>query len=225
MLPWADFQIACREGDQGALVLSKQLNLDPKNPSYPPKRPGDLRVAWATSGKNTRRFVIEDGQFPVALAELDADEVPSQRMFLFAGDASVPALLSSRLFTVWARATTSRSTSWMSRFSVSGTFETFPIPEVFAVRRLDDGPAQLRLRSSKGALERVIRNIDGETRWSSSSDARGERYLLAWRNHPLIEALDAAIFDAAGLPQNATDLQILDHLVRLNEATEHTMLL
>lgn len=225
VLPWADFQTACREGDQGALALSEQLDLNPENPSYPPKRPGDLRVAWASPGRNMRRFVIEDGQLPVALAELDADEVPSQRMFLFAGDASVPALLSSRLFAVWARATTSRSTSWMSRFSVSGTFETFPIPEAFEVRRFEDGPAQLRLRRSKGALERVIRSIDDETRRSSSSEFDGERHLLAWQNHPLIEALDAAILVASGLPENAPDLQILDHLVRLNETTEHTTLL
>ncbi|WP_174274384.1 hypothetical protein [Sphingomonas bacterium] len=217
VLPWADFQTACRQGDGGALALSEQLGLNPENPQYPPKRPGDLRVAWTVPDGKVRRFVIEDGQLPVALAEIDWDEVPSQRMFLFAGDASVPALLSSRLFAVWARATTSRSTSWMSRFSVSGTFETFPMPDAFEVQRHDDGPAQLRLRRSKDALERVIRNIDEDTRSSPPSEFDGERYLLAWQTHPLIETLDAAILVAAGLPENASDLQILDHLVRLNE--------
>ena len=220
VLPWADFQTACRQGDRGAIALSEQLDLNPENPQYPPKRPGDLRVAWAMPGGKMRRFVIEDGQLPVALAELDEDEVPSQRIFLFAGDASVPALLSSRLFAVWARATTSRSTSWMSRFSVSGTFETFPIPEAFEVRRHDDGPAQLRLRRSKSALERVIRSIDEETRRSPPLEKDEARFLLAWQEHPLIEALDAAILEATGLPENAPDLQILDHLVRLNASAK-----
>ncbi|HEY0312284.1 MAG TPA: hypothetical protein VGC56_07280 [Allosphingosinicella sp.] len=177
------------------------------------KRPSDLRIAWTEPGPGVRRFVLEDGRLPTQLAELEPGTVPAQRMFILDGDAAVPILFGSRLFTIWARATMSRSTSWLSRFSVSGTFETMPLPDAFQIHRDDaTGLAQLRLSNRNTELERLAErhsNLDLMRRGGDPQRPIEERRSIR-------QDFDRALFKAIDLPADARDVDILDRMLTLN---------
>jgi hypothetical protein len=177
------------------------------------KRPSDLRVAWAKPAKGAARFVVEDGRFPIRLAKLPPDVVPDQRLFIVDGDAAVPLLLGSRLFAVWARATTSRSTSWLSRFSVTGTFETLPVPPGLKLRLDKVGRFGLFMDSGRSELTTIAVDIARAMEERSSASA------LEAETHPsdpLRHKADARLLKAIGLAANASDIDVLDRLVSLN---------
>lgn len=181
------------------------------------KRPSDLQLAWTKPARDDSRFAIVDGVLPVILVKLAANEVPAQKLFIVDGNVGVPALLQSRVFEVWARATLSRSTSWMSRFSVGGTFETFPVIQPFELRPHSDG-SSLLLRAGDKRLYKLA------TSWLTALDEvfKGAdpqvitRHLIALRDHPLKAKIDEAICDVYRLPPDATDLDILRRLLTTN---------
>lgn len=147
-----------------------------------------------------------DGALPIALARLEDDEVPAQKMFIVDGDAAVPSLLQSSVFEIWARATLSRSLSWMSRFSVTGTFETFPVVRPFHLKRQEAGTTLLLLRPGDEKLDNLA------ARWATMEIGHhSELSGNAVRNE-----LDVAILDAYGLPSDASDIMILDRLLATN---------
>jgi hypothetical protein len=178
----------------------------PENGQRSPKRPADLRIAWSSPPSRMSRFVVMDGALPIALARLEDDEVPAQKMFIVDGDAAVPSLLQSSVFEIWARATLSRSLSWMSRFSVTGTFETFPVVRPFHLKRQEAGTTLLLLRPGDEKLDNLA------ARWATMEIGHhSELSGNAVRNE-----LDVAILDAYGLPSDASDIMILDRLLATN---------
>jgi hypothetical protein len=202
-------------------ILGEQISLDRAI-----KRPSDLRVSWSYPMDRLRRFVMEDGALPIQIAELSVDEVPAQRLFIIDGDASVPVLFGSRLFQVWASATLSRSTSWTPRFSVSKTFETFPIPPSFVIFH-DALSNRAQLRLSLDSIHSANASIhltglvsefeqNSATRdWQISSDDEHDKTLPA---HPMIAEIDAALLSDIQLPKDASDLDILERLLEMNNS-------
>lgn len=177
------------------------------------KRPTDLRASWTMPVGGMRRFVVEDGRIPAEVIELAPSTVPAQRMFFIDGDAAVPLLLSSRIFAVWARATTSRSTSWLSRFSVSRTFETLPIPPCFKIVREGDVRPHLRLVRDMFELDRIAHELEEklapEQRWRRtwSNEKDGREIEATWRN------VDRILLKAIDLRFDASDVEILERLL------------
>ncbi len=218
-IPRVVFEDAQRSGDPVATELRRLLGKD----SYefgnrPLKRPSDLLTAWTPPREGAKRFALEDGRLPVSIMELAPDIVPAQRLFIIDGDGSVPALFTSRLFDVWARATLSRSTSWVSRFSVSNTFETLPIPKEFFVLHGDAVNKQLRLAKPAGEFASLVRALEEEPRRLGSplgSDHNG-----GWAGHPYFEEINAALLSMFDLQSNATDLDILGRLLAVNQSSE-----
>lgn len=180
------------------------------------KRPADLRNAWTPPGDGARRFVIEDGHLPVQMIELQRGEVPAQRMFIVDGDGSVPVLFTSRLFSVWARATLPATTSWSARFQVGQTFEAFPLSHQFVVYHGSEGQSQLRISDDPGALEQfsdLIRNDAQELSDMLQLRSHSDRPQL---NDPLIREIERALLIGIGLGSEASDLDILERLIEMN---------
>lgn len=176
-----------------------------------PKRPADLRVACGEPGPGAMRFAVADGLIPVRLDRLAQDEVPAQSMFIIDGDAAVPALLQSSVFAVWARATATRSTSWMAaRFSVTGTFETFPIIGSFEIVHSGPGNVQLRLIDDD-RLSSLARE------WHEGMDDQRDEARLPEELETTRRHLDEEILGLYRLSSDADDLQILERLLELNE--------
>ena len=176
-----------------------------------PKRPADLRVACAKPRTDAMRFALADGLLPIRLDRLAVDEVPAQSMFVIDGDLAVPALLQSSVFAAWARATATRSTSWMaSRFSVTRTFETFPIIGSFTLDRNNSG-IQLRL-GQQGKLADLARN------WLERLDHVRDPAVLPDDLVSIRRQLDEAILEAYRLPSGAGNLQIMERLLDLNNS-------
>jgi hypothetical protein len=211
VLPWADVMEVGETGDR--FVKDFVSRFDPNNSrSRQRKRPADLRVAWRPPADGCTRFVIADGVVPVASALLSDDEVPAQKLFIVDGDAGVLALFQSHCFGVWAQATLSRSTSWMSRFSVSGTFETFPVVRPFELRKQPDGTSSLVLRPGDKRLYRLSNEWLNYTTSKDSTGPIDEQSEL----HRLRRHLDEAVLDVYGLPPNASSLAILERLLITN---------
>jgi hypothetical protein len=198
------------------------LSLTPSfsNRRATPKRRADLELAWAPPAKGLIRFIISDGILPLKMARLSEFQVPAQGLFFIDGDIAVPALLQSRVFAVWAHSTLTRSTSWMDRFSVRRTFETFPIRSPFELIQdeQDEGPTLL-------VADRDNRNLRFDTlchqwldvfeqhRRLNEDDGVPQEGLLT---NALRRELDGVILAAYGLPAGATDLDILDRLLEEN---------
>jgi hypothetical protein len=213
VFPRAAIEAAFADGDPAAESLVS-LAKEAKRPSMGRalKRPADLRVAWAHPPASLSRFVLEDGKLPVRMAELPRHAVPAQRMFVIDGDLSVPMLFASRAFAVWAHATTSRSTSWLPRFSVSRTFETMPLPRPFTVVRDMEGWVSLRLDGDDPALIKLSRVFE---RALSDGDEQLALLLGSGRNGSLAE-LDRLVLHAIGLDPGAPDVEVLERLLEIN---------
>jgi hypothetical protein len=167
------------------------------------KRLADLRVAWSRPPDGISRYILSDGIIPCEFAELEPEEVPAQRFFIIDGDVGVPALLGSRVFAVWAKLTLRRSTSWMSRFSISQTFETFPIVSPFVVERRGDGSVHLAIEPRNRLLHNLSRKLQVMYRRQSNQSAQ-----------QLQAEIDKAILSRLDLKENASDLQILERLLQ-----------
>lgn len=217
VVPRAAAEEAMRRGDRAAEALRVMAGRRADVARL--KRPRDLAVAWTEPQDGAvRRYVIEDGVVPVRVAELPRHVVPGERMFMVDGDAAVPMLFGSRLFEVWARATTTRSTSWLSRFSVGRTFETFPIPPVFEAAGRD-GRAELRLQSADGPLADLVRRFDLELDPGEPGLATARAGVMEVRDHrDLWDQVNGTLLDVIELSAEASDIDILDRLLSMNRA-------
>lgn len=199
-----------REHDEVAIVAA----------GAPAKRVADLHASWWEPAEGTSRFMFEDGKLPVRFRPLDRQEVAAQKFFTIDGDASVPLLFSSRLFHVWARATLTRSPSWLSRFSITRTFETFPLPDQFMV--LSDGEggrASLRASPRSNALSHLLEDFDPDMlRSGRGLSAEGWSAYGAYDRSDFLEEVEARLLNMIGLPPDATDLDILERLVEMNRS-------
>jgi hypothetical protein len=215
VFPRAAVQAAFDDGDPAAesLIRTAETAERPRVGGAL-KRPADLRVAWAHPPPHLRRFVLEDGRLPVRMAELPRNAVPAQRMFVIDGDVSVPMLFASRVFAIWAHATTSRSTSWLPRFSVSRTFETIPVPRLFGLVSDVEGWVWLRLDSNDPALMDLSAVFENAMR---GGDHQLALLLSSGRSGPLGE-LDKLVLRAIGLEPGAPDVEVLERLLELNSA-------
>jgi hypothetical protein len=219
VVPAAALSDAMRKDDRAAMALAALVTQPRSSAHQAAKRISDIRTAWSTPRDGARRFVLEDGLLPVSLAELAVDEVPAQRLFIIDGDGSVPAFFTSRLFSVWARATLSRSTSWSSRFSITRTFETVPVPPVFMVLHQEaDSPSQLRLAPNAGPIGDMVEMLDRDPRILGDRirSLRNQEFDGSWVGHPLIAELDTALLSTIGLSGDASDLDILERLLEMN---------
>lgn len=184
------------------------------------KRLADLRSAWSGPTEGARRFALEDGRLPVRITRLRNGEVPAQRMFIVDGDGSVPALLTSRMFRIWARASMPLTTSWSARFQVGRTFETFPVPREFNVIHMGDGPSQLRVADRSGPADRLMEKLRSADAFLDEILAVPGHGAGSWVGHPLVEEVDELLLQMVGLDPNSSDLDILVRLVELNQRGE-----
>lgn len=206
VLPRRAVQQASESGDKTARSLLRHVDQrDRRERSYllTGKRPADLRVAWSKPARGVSRYILSDGVVPCEFAELKPDEVPAQRFFIIDGDGGVPALLGSRIFAAWARITLTRSMSWMPRFSVGRTFETFPVPPPFLVRRAGVGPAQLTLLDNKrlGRMGEELRKLYRQQSMDSAKNLQLE--------------IDKVILRRLNLAEDASDLAIVELLLQV----------
>ncbi|QQO18596.1 hypothetical protein JJB98_01030 [Bradyrhizobium diazoefficiens] len=208
VLPRRAVQQASESGDRAARSLLRHVDQrDQRDRNYllTGKRPADLRVAWSKPAKGMSRYILSDGVVPCEFAVLKPDEVPAQRFFIIDGDGGVPALLGSRIFAAWARITLTRSMSWMPRFSVGRTFETFPVPSPFLVKRSESGPAQLTLVDNK-RLHKLAEELSTNYHKGSRDSAK-----------KLQAEIDRAILRGLKLPEDAPDLAIIELLLQQSE--------
>jgi hypothetical protein len=209
VLPRRTVQQASESGDGEARSLLRYVDRrDGRDRSYllTGKRPADLRVAWSKPARGVSRYILSDGVVPCEFAELKPDEVPAQRFFIIDGDGGVPALLGSRIFAAWARITLTRSMSWMPRFSVGRTFETFPVPPPFLVTRAGVGPALLTLVDNKRLrkLAEELRRLYHQRSMDSAKNLQLE--------------IDRAILRQLKLAEDASDLAIVELLLQAENA-------
>jgi hypothetical protein len=218
-LPLLAIREAELNGDRAVSDLRAHVDLSPGRPDAQPKRSSDLRASWSRPLAGSRRFVLEDGRLPVRLAPLHGNEVVAQKFFTIDGDGAVPALFLSRLFRVWAGATLTRSPSWTSRFSVTRTFETFPIPEQFTIVS-DAGAGRASLTSGHVPpdLRKLIDGLEEEFRLSEGLRLDGEGRAAADEPPGVRDQIDASLLHMIGLEQETDDLAILERLVEMNRS-------
>jgi hypothetical protein len=201
ILPLLEFQETVMQAFETKTIPKKRVG----------KRLADLRIAWSEPAGGATRYVIGDGNLPAQIARLATGEVPSQRFFIVDGDGAVPALFGSKVFAVWAQATLSRSTSWMSRFSVGRTFGAFPIFPPFFIQPSKSGPAQLRLSAVSPEFEVLVTQLSKIYR--SPADRRDS---FSQRLHRQID--NVILEEHLKLAHDATDYAILSRLLEIGKA-------
>lgn len=208
-----------RENDPAAHRLMELTGWrGPRSTSGPwPKRLGDLAAAYAEAPPGCRRYIVADGDIPVRVAELADGETPAQNLFLMVGDVAAPALLLSRLFEVWAFFTLSRSRSWPSRFTLSRTFEAFPLSTALWPTRTENGRPFLTLSQDSGLALPFMdlqAHLARRQQWPEPfSGAICRRDL----DHDVLRRLlDAPLMNTYDLSPDATDTDILERLLSFN---------
>lgn len=212
--------------DPALLALIRVLNISEGDlmERRPYKRAADLDTCWAPPADDFMRFALADGEIPPSIARLAPQEIVLQTSFIIDGDWSTPALFRSRVFGVWAAATLSRSSSWMSRFSVGATFAGFPIAPPFRIVGTEGTGAALvcadsdlldLARAVESHIERIA-NAGGGAGWKSAQRSNELGDLSSVRE------LEARIFAAYDLPASADDLSILERLVAMNRVLDRT---
>jgi hypothetical protein len=216
---------AFREAENRDEEAAEQLRrLDPRSvpgPEVLARRTADLRASWEGPLRGVSRYMLEDGRLPVRFGPVDREEVAAQKFFTMDGDGSVPALLMSKIFAVWAGATLSRSPSWSSRFSVTKTFETFPIPDVFTVMRDGDaGRASLRLSRASGAIRQLIKSLERDLSQNSLHfPFRQSNRKVPSAIADTMDEIDRMLLRQIDLDEDAAELDILERLVQLNRSS------
>lgn len=201
----------------GSIVrLHKLLRLEKRDLTASYKRQADLEISWTPSPPGRKRFAILDGELPPVVFRLETGEVVMQAAFIVDGDEGVSALFRSRAFAVWGRATLSRSSSWMSRFSVGSTFAGFPLPRGFRILEeagravLDSSEAGPELTRLSNAVEAVI-----ERELARSPQTSWKLAHRVGDSGPMRE-VNALILRFYELPPDADDLALLVRLSELN---------
>ncbi|WP_297838423.1 hypothetical protein [uncultured Roseibium sp.] len=187
--------------------------------SGPMKRSADLEKCWNPPLPGFRRYGIVDGAVPGIVLELSPEEVPMQDLFVVDGDYAVPALFRSRVFAVWARATLPAASSWMARFSVANTFGGFPIADTFRIVEQGSGAATALV--TEDASSRLVELAEEVGQYIER--ALASLPLGSWKeahrpsdNLPAMGPLNDLVLQAYGLPEHATDIQILRRLKEMN---------
>ncbi len=216
-LPTAAIWDGMRNGDSVARELLGRFPKLQERGEKAGKRMSDLIAAWTRPSDGMQRWIIEDGRIPVEAGMLRAEEVPAQRLFFIDGDQAVPCIILSRPFAVWAKALLPASTSWASRFQVSRTFDAFPFPLCFRIERSsDEEPPQLRFARGHERLkvlgERLSRRFMGNGR-NIGAEFSDE---MNYGRDEMLEELDRILLREMNLPDDASDLDILEALVERN---------
>lgn len=216
-IPVAEFLRAEKDGDPAAKFLRDHDDVETPSAGALAKRTADLRASWACPAAGAWRLMFEDGRLPVRFGLVDDREVAAQKFFTVDGDGSVPLLFTSRLFSIWARATLTRSPSWSSRFSITRTFETFPIPDDFLV--ISDGEggrASLRANPKSDRLAPLLEDFEPVpsgmfSRWERSREDSSEYHDERFEK-------EAMLLGLIGLGPDALDLDILERMVDMNRS-------
>lgn len=183
------------------------------------RRMSDMHKSWIAPTSGLQRFGLVDGAVPAILFELRDDEVPVEDIFSIDGDLAVPALFRSRAFAVWARATLPAASSWMARFSVSNTFGAFPIVRPFRVAPDSEGRTALVLQDTPLEIAELTQEVNWnlERLQASQAPASWREAHRAIDSLPAQRRLDEIILDCYGLISEATDIEILRRLIKLNK--------
>ena len=209
-----------RKDDPAARKLAELLQREKGDSldARPLKRGADLRRCWETPSNGFRRYALVDGAIPVIVVELEGSAVPVEDLFVVDGDESVPALFRSRVFRIWAGATLPSASSWMARFSVTGTFGGFPIVEPFRVVGQEGSRAALVADRATGRLHtlsnEIGRQIDRQLARLPSRGWRAAHELGA--KGRAMDQLNEMILEWYGLPRDAGDIAVLKRLQELN---------
>ncbi len=210
-IPASLFLQAERQGDEAAHYLRHTDQVDTPTAGALAKRTADLRASWSEPAYGASRIMLEDGKLPVRLGPVAREEVAAQKFFTIDGDVTAALLFSSRLFYVWARATLTRSPSWSSRFSITRTFETFPLPEQFLVSNDGDGGrSSLRAPPSSRELKSLIERFDEYQ--LSFGDGRDHKESVS----DYLRETEEVLLRMIGLTSGATDLDLLERLIEMN---------
>ena len=198
----------------GLLQRERGASLDAR----PLKRGADLRRCWTAPSDGFRRYALVDGAIPVIVVELEGKEVPVEDLFVIDGDESVPALFRSRVFRIWAGATLPSASSWMARFSVTGTFGGFPIVEPFRVVGQEGSLAALVADRASGRLHalsnEIGRQIDRQLARLPSTGWKAAHELGA--KGRAMDRLNEMILEWYGLPRDVGDIAVLKRLQEMN---------
>lgn len=198
-----------------ALASAKEVDPDAVVDRRGYKRAADLESCWTPPAAPFTRYALADGALPPMISPIRPEEIVLQTSFIIDGDHSVPALFRSRLFEVWAGATLSRSSSWMSRFSIGVTFAGFPLPR--AIRIVPTGRG-FALECKDGDLLAVARGVEVEfERLDFFHSPRSRAELDEARKSPGSVRLEEELFAAYGLAPDADDLSILQRLLDMNQ--------
>lgn len=211
-LQWHD--IVASE-DPAAPLLRRFAEKSPASYGLLSKRTFDLRASWAPPRKGTTRLMIEDGRLPVRIAGVGGGEVVAQKYFTIDGDRSAALLFSSRLFRIWANVTMTRSPSWSSRFSITRTFETFPIPEQFSVRTgRQAGRASLYAPPDSSGLSGLLEDADYFLEEQEEAGHQGSG-IIAY-DEDFQRRFDDILIQMIGLAPDASDLDLLERMTEMN---------
>ena len=200
-----------------SLITSQGKRLPDRRPM---KRSSDLSRCWTPPSSGLQRYAIVDGAVPAILLELRDEEVPLQDLFVIDGDLAVPALFRSRVFAVWARATLPAASSWMARFSVANTFGGFPIADIFRIIGQEGSLAALVMDSAPSAMGELAQEIAQHIDRALASQPSGS-WKEAHRSAdalPAMRRLNEIVLNAYDLPGDASDIEILRRLQKMNAA-------
>ncbi|NEK20616.1 hypothetical protein [Rhizobium leguminosarum] len=217
-IPAALFFKAEERRDEWARFLREHDHVEVPSAGLLAKRTSDLRASWVEPVDGAWRLMFEDGKLPVRFGPVDREEIAAQTFFTIDGDATVVLLFSSRLFQVWARATLTRSPSWSSRFSITRTFETFPLPDDFVIiRDTGGGRASLRASPKSTVLETLLDKFD-ENLLVASNSAFGSSKVRGYSDfrREYLKEVEEGLLKIFGLSPEATDLNLLECLVEMN---------
>ncbi len=198
----------------GLLQRERGASLDAR----PLKRGADLRRCWTRPSDGFRRYALVDGAIPVIVVELGSNEVPVEDLFVVDGDEAVPALFRSRVFSIWAGAMLPSASSWMARFSVTGTFGGFPIVEPFRIVGQEGSLAALVADSAADRLHalsnEIGKQIERQLARLPSAGWRAAHELGA--KGRAMDQLNQLILEWYGLSKDAGAIAVLKRLQELN---------
>jgi hypothetical protein len=166
--------------------------------------------AWSQQNGATRWLVAEAFR-TMKLDVLAPGQLPSQRFMVIEGDVSVPMALRSRPFAVWVRAMAPRMHGTF-RLPV-GVVESFPFPRFLQFRHSLSGTPQLYLREELHSEGSFAELLDSWSRFEPYEFTRDE---LSHQNIRLLNLFNALSLKDLELPEYASDLDILDQLIKRN---------
>lgn len=167
---------------------------------------------WAPPPPGLSRFIFGEVVARMVVDRLADDEVAAGRVMTMDGDLAVPVLLTSRPFQVWARVLCQGANN---RFRLTNSaIETFPVPTGMEIVRVggDETPA---LVFTDRDLSSMAEALDGQLWTGPMIGSPAVRSPV-----PIEVDLERALLARYDLPQSATDIEILDRLVKSTRPEE-----